>query len=84
MIAVKVLWSSWTGDSHNFWATCSGFFSALNGSDLRLTASCVVYTYGLVKSEMQVDSFEATEGLQLLHEATARTGELQKASIGDI
>jgi len=36
MIAVKVLWSSWTGDSHTFWATCSGFVSALNGNDFEI------------------------------------------------
>jgi hypothetical protein len=37
-----------------------------------------------MKYGMQADSFAATEDLQLLHEATARTGELQKAPIGDI
>jgi hypothetical protein len=31
-----------------------------------------------------VDFFEATEDLQLLHETPGRTGELQKAPIGDI
>jgi hypothetical protein len=33
---------------------------------------------------MQVDSFAAAEDLQLLHETTARTGELEKAPIGAI
>jgi hypothetical protein len=33
---------------------------------------------------MQVDFFAATEDLQLLHETTVRTGELQKAPIGAI
>jgi len=33
---------------------------------------------------MQADFFEATEDLPLLRETTARTGELQKAPIGDI
>jgi hypothetical protein len=37
-----------------------------------------------MKSEMQVDSFEPTEDVQLLRETTARTGELQKAPIGAI
>jgi hypothetical protein len=33
---------------------------------------------------MQADFLEATEDLQLLHETTARTGELEKAPIGGI
>jgi hypothetical protein len=37
-----------------------------------------------MKSGMQVDFFEATEDLQLLHETPGRTGELQKAPISDI
>jgi hypothetical protein len=37
-----------------------------------------------MKSEMQADSFEVTEDLQLLPETTARTGELEKALVGAI
>ena len=33
---------------------------------------------------MQVDFFEATEDLQLLHETPGRTGEFHKAPISDI
>jgi hypothetical protein len=33
---------------------------------------------------MQVDFFETTEDLQLLQETPGRTGELQKAPIGEI
>jgi hypothetical protein len=37
-----------------------------------------------MKSEMQADSFELTEDLQLPHETTGRTGKLKKAPIGAI